>query len=269
MLLILRFLFRRRAIDMQPLRGNVLSTVYCRTGLWQRLLKLIIFFSSFPWDFCLFCVFIPLFSRLSAWHVSNICWDQINLIHFVNGFFFYHRFLDQWCSLVQPIMFTRILAQWNFWKLGALPGIEARRGRKWKTVSKTNQIRLLHEYQCEEDLQTSGEPTEEPQSRERAANHSDKGMSLRATCKDRSIGWVWKIWARRSAVPLNFFGWMIHYPKYVTKFWNFGISLSLDFLTSTTNRFSSVVRPYSFEIHFVAKMMWGLGSIKAEILTDP
>ena len=101
--LILRFLFRRRAIDMQPLRGNVLSTVYCRTGLWQRLSKLIIFFSSFPWDFCLFCVFIPLFSRLSAWHVSNICWDQINLIHFVNGFFFYHRFLDQWCSLVQPL----------------------------------------------------------------------------------------------------------------------------------------------------------------------
>ena len=57
-----------------------------------------------------------------------------------------------------------------------------------KNGSKTNQIRLLHEYQCEEDLQTSGEPTEEPQNRERAANHSDKGMSLRATCKDRSIG---------------------------------------------------------------------------------
>ena len=55
-------------------------------------------------------------------------------------------------------------------------------------VSKTNQIRLLLEYQCEEDLQTSGEPTEEPQNRERAANHSDKEMSLRAKCKDKSIG---------------------------------------------------------------------------------
>ena len=27
-------------------------------------------------------------------------------------------------------------------------------------------------------------------------------VCLRATCKDRSIGWVWKIWARRSAVLL-------------------------------------------------------------------
>ena len=28
--------------------------------------------------------------------------------------------------------------------------------------------------------------------RRRATNHSDKGMCLRVTCKDRSIGWVWK-----------------------------------------------------------------------------
>ena len=28
--------------------------------------------------------------------------------------------------------------------------------------------------------------------RRRATNHCDKGMCLRVTCKDRSIGWVWK-----------------------------------------------------------------------------
>ena len=43
---------------MHPLRGNVLSTVHCRTGLQQRLEKTVkayrvFFYGSFPREFCL------------------------------------------------------------------------------------------------------------------------------------------------------------------------------------------------------------------------
>ena len=36
-------------------------------------------------------------------------------------------------------------------------------------------------------------------------------VCLRATCKDRSIKWVWKKWARRSAVLPIYISWSIKY----------------------------------------------------------
>ena len=47
---------------MQPLRGNVLSTVHSRTGLQQRLSKLIIFFKFVSLGFL--SLFVYLFACL-------------------------------------------------------------------------------------------------------------------------------------------------------------------------------------------------------------
>ena len=62
---------------MHPLRGNVLSTVHCRTGLQQRLEKTVkayrIFFTvRFPGIFVFVCVFIWLFACLSTFNVIKM-----------------------------------------------------------------------------------------------------------------------------------------------------------------------------------------------------
>ena len=58
---------------MHPLRGNVLSTVHCRTGLQQRLEKTVkayrVFFTvRFPGSFVFVCVCICMYL-----YVFNIC----------------------------------------------------------------------------------------------------------------------------------------------------------------------------------------------------
>ena len=59
---------------MHPLRGNVLSAVHCRTGLWQRLSKHIVFFTvRFLRIFVFVCKIICFFARLSASNILNIC----------------------------------------------------------------------------------------------------------------------------------------------------------------------------------------------------
>ena len=82
---------------MRPLRGNVPSTVHCRTGLQQRLEKTVkayrvFFYGSFPREFCL-CLRMYLY-------VFNICLAQINLIHFVNGFTFSSSLLPLFRSVM-------------------------------------------------------------------------------------------------------------------------------------------------------------------------
>ena len=63
---------------MHPLRGNVLSTVHCRTGLQQRLEKTVkayrVFFTvRFPESLVFVCVCICLLACLSTLNVFNIC----------------------------------------------------------------------------------------------------------------------------------------------------------------------------------------------------
>ena len=62
---------------MHPLRGNVLSTVHCRTGLQQRLedcQSISYFFTvRFPGSLVFVCVCICLLACLSTLNVFNIC----------------------------------------------------------------------------------------------------------------------------------------------------------------------------------------------------
>ena len=92
------------------------------------------------------------------------------------------------------------VASYKFWLLETfgslepnLPGIEARKKKALNESASRSKLDLTETgipfcrrfvNFCWTDKWTTD--------RRRATNHNEKGMCLRVTCKDRSIGWVWK-----------------------------------------------------------------------------